>query len=313
MHIQPHCWTEHGQLDVVMLCPPSNLDVPDQQTAQDVQWTEPVQQKKAKKAHERLYRALEKQNVQIVNYADYLSKEDRQLNEQLINRIFVRDLACVFGETVIPGEAGTSMRKPEYVQSHLLMKDWFKQGSFLINDNNDLKGLEYGDVHVLSKDAVLINVGIRTSLSSVEKIKDLLFKAGFSEIGIIDLPRRPDTLHLDMNCNVAAPGVFLSKSYLRFMPVMITTQDKVKHAMLADFLGRHGFEVYWVTDVNTIPDINFLCLDPETLLISTKANKKIFKSHPVLKKQKLIEVDVAELEKGGGGIRCMTLPFVRKS
>ncbi|MHC8523058.1 arginine deiminase family protein [Rossellomorea sp. H39__3] len=62
---------------------------------------------------------------------------------------------------------------------------------------------------------------------------------------------------------------------------------------------------------HTVADINFLNLNPETLLVSTKMNRHILKDHPKRKKLRIIEVDVNELEKGGGGIRCMTLPFVR--
>ncbi|WP_231572599.1 arginine deiminase family protein, partial [Halobacillus sp. BBL2006] len=36
-----------------------------------------------------------------------------------------------------------------------------------------------------------------------------------------------------------------------------------------------------------------------------------FSHHPKLKNKRLIEVDVNELEKGGGGIRCMTMPIER--
>jgi arginine deiminase len=83
--------------------------------------------------------------------------------------------------------------------------------------------------------------------------------------------------------------------------------------MPEQFLKRHGFEVYWLKEYDTVPDINFFNLDPETLLISKKAHKQMFKAHPKLEKKKFIEVEVTELEKAGGGIRCMTLPFRRKS
>ncbi|WP_246944847.1 arginine deiminase family protein [Bacillus pinisoli] len=312
LSFKPSCWSEHGELEVVMLCSPSSLDIPDLKTAEDVQWSAPVN---ASKAHENFHELKEtfiSFGIKVIDYSEELTEEENQLSKQLINRFFVRDLACVFGDIIIPGEPGISMRKPEYVQSHLLLKKWFPE-QFLINENNDVKALEYGDVLILNNDAVFINVGMRSSITGVERIKDKLFQAGFSEIGIIDLPRRSDTLHLDMNLNVANEDLIISKSYLRYFPINVLTESESRYEMPEQFLKRHGFDVYWLKEYDTIPDINFLNLDPETLLISKQAHKQMLKDHPKIKNKKMIEVEVTELEKSGGGIRCMTLPLKRKT
>ncbi len=312
MNIQPNCWNEYGQLKSVIVCSPSILDVPDQQTATDVQWEKAVRQKKARENHQIMIEAMEEEGVNVIDYSVHLSREELLLNEKLINRIFVRDLACVFGQIMLPGAAGTSMRRPEYFQSHTLFQQWFDNKTFRLEVNNDLKALEYGDVMILNKDAILINVGIRTSIESVEALQGELFKAGFSEIGVIDLPRRPDTMHLDMNCNVVGGKLFIGKSYMNYLPIQVITAKGFTYEMPEVFLKRHGFETEWTSAIkHTVADINFLNLNPETLLISTKANKSIFKNHSFLKKKKLIEIEVDELEKGGGGIRCMTLPLER--
>ncbi|MFP3813712.1 arginine deiminase family protein, partial [Bacillus sp. SIMBA_005] len=81
--------------------------------------------------------------------------------------------------------------------------------------------LEFGDVMVLNRDAVLINIGVRTTRQGVEQVKDSIFQAGFSEIGIIDLPRSSDTLHLDMNCNIANNDVVIAKSFMRYFPIQV--------------------------------------------------------------------------------------------
>ncbi|QSS99496.1 arginine deiminase [Pontibacillus sp. ALD_SL1] len=314
MDIKPNCWNEYDELKTVLVCSPSALDVPDSQTATDVQWEKPVDQKKAHEHFHNLVHAMESHDIRVIDYSSYLSRQDAQLSQQLINRFFVRDLACVFGNIIIPGEAGTSMRRPEYVQSHFLFLDWFGPDRFKIQANNKGNALEYGDVMILNKDAIFINTGLRTSYETIQAMKHHLFKAGFSEIGIIDLPRRPDTLHLDMNSNVAAKDVLIAKSYMRYLPVQVLTDKHSSYQMMQEFLNRHGYDVEWTNDVkHTVADINFLNLDPETILISTKANKKILKNHPTLKKKKLVKIEVDELEKGGGGIRCMTLPFERKS
>ncbi|MGG1630364.1 arginine deiminase family protein [Rossellomorea sp. NRS-1567] len=310
--IHPNCWSEYGELKTVMVCSPSSLDIPDQRTADYVGWEKPVNQERAKENHEGMIKAMEDAGITVIDYSLYLKGEKAELNHQLINRVFVRDLACVYGNTVIPGEAGITMRAPEYVHSHELFQTWFDEKTFSIKDNNQLKALENGDVFVLNKDAVFINTGMRTSIESIEEVQQEIFRAGFSEIGIIDLPRTGETLHLDMNCNVAGSDLLIAKSYMRLFPVQIITEKGGRYVMMEEFIRRQGFDVLWTDDVkHTVADINFLNLDPETLLVSTKANKKILKGHPKLQGKKLIEVDVNELEKGGGGIRCMTLPLER--
>ncbi|QCT04811.1 hypothetical protein E6C60_4106 [Paenibacillus algicola] len=310
--IQPSCTSEHGELEAVLLCSPSVLDVPDLQTAEDVQWNAPVDQAKAHESFASVRDTLRAEGVHIIDYSTELTEEESQLSRQLINRFFVRDLACVFGEIILPGEPGISMRRPEYIHAHRLLETWFPK-QFHITANNNMPALEFGDCLVLNQDAVWINVGLRSNVTSVDVIKDTLFQAGFSEIGIIDLPRRPDTLHLDMNCNVAHEDLILSKSYVRYFPLHVLTRSGARYEMPEQFLKRHGFEVYWIKDCKTVPDINFLNVNPETLLISKDAHKQMLTRHDKLHKKNIIEVDVTELEKGGGGIRCMTLPLVRKA
>lgn len=308
---QPSCWSEHEELKVVMLCAPSKLDVPDLKTAENVLWSAPVSHAKAMENFMELKGTLEHAGVQVIDYAQELQADAQLLSEQLLNRYFVRDLACVFGNLLLPGEAGSSIRRPEYEHAHCLLEQWFPHHFTAPKETGDI--LEFGDVMVLNKDAVLINIGERTTRAGVERVKERIFQAGFSEIGIIDLPRSSDTLHLDMNCNVAHDNVVIAKSFMRFFPVQVFTTNTTRFDMVAQFLKRHGFDMYWLEKYNTIPDINFLNINPETLLVSNKATKQHFKNHPILQKKNIVAIEVTELEKGGGGIRCMTLPLVRKT
>ncbi len=311
MSFQPSCWSEHGELTAVMLCAPSKLDVPDLKTAENVQWSAAVSHTQAMESFMELKETIQQAGVHVIDYATHLLADAQHLSEQLLNRYFVRDLACVFGNRMLPGAAGSSIRRPEYGHAHTLLQKWFPQHFMPAKESSYV--LEFGDVMVLNRDAVLINIGVRTTRQGVEQIKNSIFEAGFSEIGIIDLPRSSDTLHLDMNCNIANNDVVIAKSFMRYFPIQVITPSATRFDMTEQFFNRHGFELYWLETYNTIPDINFLNLNPETLLVSKKATKQHFKAHPKLQKKNIVEIDGTELEKGGGGIRCMTLPLVRKS
>lgn len=291
-----------------MLCAPTILDVTDLTAAENVGWSAAVNHVKAMENFMEFKTTLENAGVKVIDYSTELSNDMKTVSEQLINRYFVRDLACVIGNSMFLGEAGSSLRRPEYPHAHSLLEKWFPEK---INKQPST-ALECGDVMILNKDAVLINIGMRTTLEAVESIKDRIFQEGFSEIAIIDLPRRSDTLHLDMNCNVANANLVIAKYFMRYFPVHVFTPQTSRFEMTEQFLNHHGFEVYWLEKYNTIPDINFINLNPETLLISKQATKEQWAKHPLLQKKNLIEIEVSELEKGGGGIRCMTLPLLRK-
>ncbi len=307
---QPNCWSEHDELKVVMLCAPSKLDVTDLTIVENVGWDATVNHVKAMENFMELKTTLENAGVKVIDYSKELPNEEKTVSEQLINRYFVRDLACVIGNSIFLGEAGSSLRRPEYPHAHSLLDKWFPARNLIVKQPS--AALECGDVMILNGDAVLINTGMRTTLEAVESMKDHIFQEGFTEIAIIDLPRRSDTLHLDMNCNVTNANLVLAKNFIRYFPVQVFTPQTSRFEMTEQFLNHHGFDVYWLEKYNTIPDINFINLNPETLLISKQATKQQWTKHPLLQKKNLIEIEVTELEKGGGGIRCMTLPLLRK-
>jgi len=193
---QPNCCSEHEELKVVMLCAPS--DVPDLTIAENVGWDAAVNHVKAMDNFMGFKTTLENAGVKVIDYSEELSTDVKTVSEQLINRYFVRDLACVIGNSMFYGAVG-SLSKASGVSTCTLIIRKVVSGK---KDKQPSTALECGDVLILNKDAVLINIGMRTTLEAVESIKDRIFQEGFSEIAIIDLPRRSDTLHLDMNCNV---------------------------------------------------------------------------------------------------------------
>lgn len=306
---QLNCWSEHGELKVVMLCAPSLVDVTDLTIAKQVGWSDTVNHQKAMDNFMALKTTFENAGVHVLDYARELAHDQQLLSEQLLNRYFVRDLACVIGNRLLLGNAGTSLRKPEYPLAHSLLEKWLPQ-QWKAN-LQPLHSFECGDLLILNKDAVLINLGMRTSIEAIESLKEGIFQEGFSEIAIIDLPKSNDTLHLDMNCNVVNANLVVAKSFVRHFPIQVLTAQSSRFDMVESFLKRHGLDVYWLNSYKTIPDINFINLNPETLLISKQATQQQLLAHPLLKNKNLLEVDVTELEKGGGGIRCMTLPLVR--
>ncbi|WP_128895568.1 arginine deiminase family protein [Longirhabdus pacifica] len=313
---QPNCWSEYDPLEVVLLCTPASVSITNQENANMVQSNAPIHHEKAAEQHHHFKATLKQEGVEVIDVEEQLSDDMKQLSSQLVHRTFVRDIACVIGNKVIPGVPGVTMRSAEYDMVHKLMEGWFSKETFLsANQHIDwvrrTSPLEFGDVFILNKDAVFINVGKRSSEESVARLLPHLKSQGFSEVGIIDLPHQSDTLHLDMNCNVAGEDIVVAKQGLHHFPVRLITESTHQYMMMEQFLMRHGFEVIWVDKYAAIPDFNFLTIHPEAIVLSKNAKKSAFRHHDKLKHKKMIEVDVNELEKGGGGIRCMTLPLRR--
>ncbi|MDD1501914.1 hypothetical protein PVA17_03915 [Lysinibacillus sp. CNPSo 3705] len=122
---QPNCCSEHEELKVVMLCAPS--DVPDLTIAENVGWDAAVNHVKAMDNFMGFKTTLENAGVKVIDYSEELSTDVKTVSEQLINRYFVRDLACVIGNSMFYGAVGSLLRRPEYPHAHSLLEKWFPE------------------------------------------------------------------------------------------------------------------------------------------------------------------------------------------
>ncbi|MEC0090189.1 arginine deiminase family protein [Paenibacillus macquariensis] len=306
-----HCFSEYDRLRTVALCRPSLVQVQTRNEAEYVCFREPVDPQIAVEAHQRLRESLESNGVHTIDFTSYFEDEERALSDQLVNRTYSRDVAGVIGNALLFGSAGVDVRKPDFQLAHSALRK--AVGTSVISEvtSSIQSSLEFGDFLMLNRSAILINLGWRTSLDGVMNIKNLIFKSGFEQIGLISLPPDLTLPHLDVVCNVVGSHLFLASKFLRHVPVRIIMQDKEeRYEMLPDFVARHGYHVrYLPENHDPLAYTNFINIDRSTVLASESAVaiRDILADVQV----DVQTVDITELEKGGGGIRCLTLPLCR--
>ncbi|MEW6679535.1 MAG: arginine deiminase family protein [bacterium] len=311
LSVSPQCWSEWESLKVVGICRPAPFAVTTHEEARLVGFRNILDPFRALEAYERLRTVLKDNNIAVFDLCDYLTEEELHLGNQLVNRIYVRDIAGVFGTRLILGVAGADIRIPEFELLQSVLRRFVIPESITITSNDSGNSIEFGDCLILNKDAVIINVGFRTSKREIKRICSLLWECGFEVCGLICLPRDITTAHLDLTCNVIGRDIFVAVHFLCHIPVqVITATGSSYYLMLPDFICHEGFKVIWLpTNSDPRGCINFINLKAKTILTSTNANPL----HDLLQGHKIniISVNVDELEKGGGSIRCLTLPLVR--
>jgi len=308
--IQPHCRSELDELRVVALCPPAKVNVSGAKEVASVHFSQSFFAATAQRQHAALVNTLEQHRVRVVDLREALLADERAVSDQMANRVFVRDPACTIGLRLVVGAAGLPARDPDFHFARLSLQREIPADC--ITSEPNAGAIEFGDVLLLRSDAALINVGWRTTRVGVESLRPVLASQGVTEVGLVSLPRWPDIPHLDVAANVLSQDSMVACSFLRHILVEVSDLQRPNTYMtLTDFVHRHGYTIHWLPDdVDPLPNINFLHLDPDTVMQSSRG-------HHVFEwvqeaRMRAVQVDVSELEKGGGGVRCVTMPLVRQ-
>lgn len=161
----------------------------------------------------------------------------------------------------------------------------------------------------LDKKSIALALSQRANIEGICQITPILENAGVEDIHIVHLPGPLNirtsqvsggggAFHLDMVFGVAAPKLG------------VIYPDGVGYEFIDYLLHKKNFDLIEIPaeEVNGCPS-NFLVLEPGKLIMPA-GNPKVTKE---LRKRgiEVIEVDLSEYTKAGGGPTCMTLPLIR--
>ena len=266
---------------------------------------------------------------------DLVSEEGKFLADPMPNLYFTRDPFASVGNGVILNKMYSVTRSRETIYAEYIFNyhsDYMDKVEKYYDRENAFS-IEGGDVLNLNEHTLAIGISQRTSADAIDLLAKNMFKNKNCNIDTILAFRIPECrafMHLDT--------VFTQIDYDKFtyhpgimdslVVYEITAGDKEDEVRVKEKKGNLEkiLEEYLGKDITLIPcaggdkiasereqwndGTNTLCIAPGVVVVYNRNNvtNEILRSHGI----KVIEMNSAELSRGRGGPRCMSMPLVRE-
>lgn len=274
---------EYGTLQKVLLCPPRflNIDEPINVVAEKYQ-RGGIDLEEAEKQHAAYVDALRRQGVEVI-LAGADSHYKYQLNTRDLGAATPKGI--VFGRYLLPNRWG----------EHRLAEKTFAREGIHVYHQIPAGNFEGGDFVFINENKVAVGTGIRTDTLGIKCLEVALHDAGLE---IIPVDFEEKYLHLDMLFNVIDEKV-----------AVVCREALPDH--LLTLIDREGFDTIDINEEEAFNHgTNILSLGSKRLISHTKIPhlNEIFTG----KGFTVISLEMDELQKSGGGPRCMSFPLLRE-
>lgn len=275
--------TEYGRLKKVLLCKPDYLKILQPiNVIQEKHSENNIDTQKASKEHEDFVKALENEGVEVVLAKNHV-RYPYQVN--------TRDLGVTTPKGIVFGRFYNPYRWGE----HRLIEETFKENDIYIYDKHTEGIFEGGDFMYLDENTVAIGIGIRTDLVGVRQLENTLSDLG---IKVIPVDFAEEFLHLDMIMNVIGEKT------------AVICEEALPDEFV-EFLKEKDFTLITVSKEDVfLHKCNLLSVGNKTIISHNQAKDV----NEQLEKRgfKIIQLNLKEVLKSGGGPRCMSFPLLRE-
>ena len=254
------------------------------------------------------------------------------------NLYFTRDPAASIGNGISLSRMKESARRKEskfmkfIVEHHERFKD---AGVPIWLDRDYRYSIEGGDILMLSKEVVAIGISERTTAAAIEHIAKSLFanQTEITKVLAVDIPKKRAFMHLDtvftmvdydkfsihpeiLDKNGEAQTYILEKgdsdTTLK-ITALRDVKDALKQVLNLDeivFIPCAGGDRIAAPREQWTDGSNTLSIAPGVVITYDRnvITNKLLREHGI----EVIEVPSAELSRGRGGPRCMSMPIVRE-
>lgn len=255
------------------------------------------------------------------------------------NLLFTRDPAAVIGRGVAVHRLRYEARRRESLFIDLVVRHhpaFREAGAPLWFERTERFPLEGGDVHVLSEETVVVGVGERTAPQAVERLAQRLFLggSGVRRVVAVEIPKARASMHLDtvftmvdrdkfaVHAGVVGDGHHLRHFLLSpgRTPEGLRIEERSDFAAtLSELLGVErplfipcgGGDVIASAREQWNEGSNMLTLAPGVVVAydRNRISNELLRRHGV----EVLEIPSAELSRGRGGPRCMSMPLEREA
>jgi len=256
----------------------------------------------------------------------------------LPNLYFTRDPAVSIGNGISFSRMKEPARRKESLYMKFIMEhhDRFKDANIPTWFDRDYRySIEGGDIIVLSKDVIAIGISARTSAAAIEHLAKNLFAANsdVKKVLAIDIPKRRAFMHLDTVFTMVDHNVFsvhpeildqngetdtyiLEKGECEETLKITKLRDvkdalkQVLHLDEIEFIPCAGGDIIAAPREQWTDGSNTLAIAPGVVVTYDRncITNRIFRERGI----EVIEIPSAELSRGRGGPRCMSMPLVRE-